>query len=388
MKQILDAVLIGLLVFLAINLFTGQKEEATLSSGNIIISASDNSYSIPADVQLEIENLSPDTLSIDSCQDIAIKFRGTPITLPETTCTVVEVLPGKKEMIDYGEVYTSFMDVGSYFVQLTLDEKEYISSFDIENRGSIGKLFVHVFYAPLYNLVMWLSYISAYSLGWAIIMVTIIIRLLLLWPQHKMMVSQRKLQAIQPKIKALQEKFKGNQQQLGMELMNLYKKEKVNPMGSCGFLIIQLPILLVIYNIIFNIRDASSMYYLYNSLSSFDLSMLSYDFYGLDLLGAGGLVGLGLALLVGGIQFMQIKLSLNFNAQNTKTPVLEKKKGANDYSSLMPDPNMMNKFMLYGMPIMVMIFTYTLFAGIGLYWAVSTLFMIFQQIVVNKIVKK
>jgi YidC/Oxa1 family membrane protein insertase len=72
-----------------------------------------------------------------------------------------------------------------------------------------------------------------YSLGWAIILVTIIIRVILLYPQHKMMVSQRKLQLIQPKIKEVQDKHKGNPQLLGMELMKLYKEENVNPMGSC-----------------------------------------------------------------------------------------------------------------------------------------------------------
>lgn len=70
-------------------------------------------------------------------------------------------------------------------------------------------------------------------MGWAIIAITVIIRIILLFPQHKMMVSQRKMQAIQPKIKALQEKHKGNQQQVGLELMKLYKEEGVNPLGSC-----------------------------------------------------------------------------------------------------------------------------------------------------------
>lgn len=48
--------------------------------------------------------------------------------------------------------------------------------------------------------------------------------------------------------------------------------------------------------------------------------------------------------------------------------VLEKKKDANDYSSFMPDPDMLNKFMLYGMPVMIAFITYTFFAGVGLYW--------------------
>ena len=65
--------------------------------------------------------------------------------------------------------------------------------------------------------------------------------------------------------------------------------------------------------------------------------------------------------------------------------VLEKKKDANDYSSFMPDPDMLNKFMLYGMPVMIAFITYTFFAGVGLYWGVGTLFMILQQLFVNKI---
>gem|GEM_PF-2751321 len=68
--------------------------------------------------------------------------------------------------------------------------------------------------------------------------------------------------------------------------------------------------------------------------------------------------------------------------------VLEKKKDATAYSSMMPDPEVMNKFMLYGMPAMVAVFTYSLFAGVGVYWGVSTLVMTIQQFVVNKIIKK
>lgn len=98
--------------------------------------------------------------------------------------------------------------------------------------------------------MIFLLELFAGSLGWAIIAITIIIRIVLMYPQHKMMVSQKKLQAIQPKIKEIQKKYKGKQQELGIKLMELYKKEKVNPMGSCGFLLIQMPILLVIYNII------------------------------------------------------------------------------------------------------------------------------------------
>jgi len=174
--------------------------------------------------------------------------------------------------------------------------------------------------------------------------------------------------------------------------MALYKKEKVNPMGSCGFLLIQMPIILVIYNIILNIESPTNPFYLYGFHSWFDMIDMSSTFFGIDLLAAWWVVGIFLAAFIWFIQFIQIKLSLSFNKKNSdekkKGVVLEKKKWATDYSSMMPDPEMMNKFMLYGMPWMVAVFTYTLFAWVGLYWWISTLFAILQQIIVNKLVYK
>jgi len=71
-----------------------------------------------------------------------------------------------------------------------------------------------------------------------------------------------------------------------------------------------------------------------------------------------------LAISIAVLQFVQVKLSLTYN----KTPiqpkgvVLEKKKDADDYSQLMPDPEMLNKFMLYGLPVMIGFFSYSFFA--------------------------
>jgi len=204
------------------------------------------------------------------------------------------------------------------------------------------------------------------------------------------MLSQKKLQALQPKIKHIQKKYKWNQQQLWMKMMELYKKEKVNPMWSCWFMFIQMPILLVMYRIILNIKDPSNTYYIYNSLSSFDISKINYDFYGIDLLWKWWLIWLALALFIWIIQFIQVKLSMNLkNKQNCKDKVvLEKKKWKDSYSSMMPDPDTMNKVMLYWMPVMITFITYSLFAWVWLYWGMSTIFAIAQQVIVNKVFKK
>ena len=184
--------------------------------------------------------------------------------------------------------------------------------------------------------------------------------------------------------------MKWDSQKLGVELMNLYKKEKVNPMGSCGLLIIQLPILLVIYNVITSILDSTNSYYLYSFFSHFQVSQIVTDFYGINLLGVWGLHGAILALFVWGVQFIQVSLSMSNmkKSGSQKWLVLEKKPGDEGYNSLMPDPEFMNKFMMYGMPAMVVVFTYSLFIWIGMYWWVSTVFAIFQQLLVNKILKK
>jgi membrane protein insertase Oxa1/YidC/SpoIIIJ len=61
--------------------------------------------------------------------------------------------------------------------------------------------------------------------------------------------------------------------------MALYSKEKINPVGSCGFLLIQMPILIVVYNIIRSIQTPANEYYLYSFLGDFSLTGINFDFY-------------------------------------------------------------------------------------------------------------
>ena len=199
-----------------------------------------------------------------------------------------------------------------------------------------------------------------------------------------MLKSQKRLQELQPKIKKIQEEYKGNPQILGQKMMELYKTEKVNPMWSCWFMLIQMPVLLVIYNIIRNITDASNYYYLFSFLKDFDFSKIDYHFFTIDLLWKWWITWIILALTVWVLQFFQIKLSNKNIAKNNSWIVLEKKKWASDYNSMMPDPAVMQKFMLYWMPAMVAVFTYNFPAGLWLYWGITTLFMIIQQLIVNK----
>lgn len=392
MKKILDFVLVFLIVFFVFNFFN-NKDKETITTWQIIFKTTDNSYAIPAWVWLEIENDTNEEITFNTCNDILLRDSAwDKVVFTDSFCKDITLNSKESQTIDYSWEYERFEKVWNYNFELSLWEKRLTSQFEVDHRWTIWKLFVWLVYAPIYNLMAFLLDAFAYSLWWSIIAITIIIRLILVWPQHKMMLSQKKLQAIQPKIKEIQKKYKGKQQELWMKMMELYKKEKVNPMWSCGFLLIQMPILLVMYRIILNIKDPSNAFYVYDYLANFSILNISYDFFGIDLLWQWWLVWLALALFIWIIQFIQVKLSLNFNKKwelkHTEGVVLEKKKWEDGYSSMMPDPDTMNKFMLYGMPIMVWVFTYTFFAWVWFYWWMSTIFTILQQLVVNKITKK
>jgi len=174
----------------------------------------------------------------------------------------------------------------------------------------------------VYNLFVALTLIfPGYSLGGAIVAITLIIRLGLLIPQQKMLVSQRRMQVIQPKVKAIQEEHKGDQAKIGMKMMELYKKEGVNPLGSCLPILIQIPILIVLYQVILNISNPSNFAHLYDFtwIQNFRNVTLETYFFGLHLERSGGVVGIILGLLTGGLQFGQMWLSQKkIKAQNDK----------------------------------------------------------------------
>ena len=383
--KLLNYTILFLIFFFTVSLFSNNNKNQTVIDEKIKITT-EKSYTVPASVKLTVKNNTSTWFIFDTCKNVQITKDTKVITSDK--CEVVNLKSSESKVLDFSSKYLSFDELWNYQVVLEKDALKATSSFDIEHKGLISKIFIFIFYAPIYNLMAFLLEITNYSLGWAIIIVTVIIRLLLLFPQHKMMVSQKKMQLIQPKIKEVQDKYKDDKQKLWMELMNLYKEEWVNPMWSCWMLLIQMPILLVIYNVIVWIQSTSNNYYLYSFLSDYNLTNISSIFFWVDLFKIWWLNWLILSLIVAVLQYIQVKLSLSYNKTNSTNVVLEKKKDWNWYENFMPDPELMNKFMLYWMPVMIWFATYTFFAWVGLYWWIWTIFMIVQQIIVNKILKK
>lgn len=385
--KILNFLFIFFFVFLLLNVFNKQQDKEALQEG-LSVKIEKSSYTIPASINILLENNNLQKIKFNTCESIHILYNGELQEFPKDFCEDYTLQAKEKKIVSLWKIYTEFMQIWNYTFDIQIEGKKYISQIDVSNKWAISKIFVYFFYAPIYNLMVFLINIFWYSLGWAIIWITIIIRFILIYPQHQMLISQKKMQAIQPKIKEIQEKYKWDSQTLWVELMNLYKKENVNPMGSCGLLLIQMPILLVLYNVVMGVENATNYYYLYSFLKPFTIESIGTNFFGMDLLWKWWTVWIFLALFVWVVQFIQVKLSLSFNKKKDSPLVLEKKKWENAYTSMMPDAESMNKVMLYVMPAMVWFFTYSLFAGIGIYWGIWTIFWIFQQIIVNKVIKK
>jgi YidC/Oxa1 family membrane protein insertase len=168
------------------------------------------------------------------------------------------------------------------------------------NKAGYFRLFFRtLFYDPVYNLLAALILVfPGYSLGFAIVVITIIIRIILLVPQQHMLVSQRRMQELQPRLKAIQDSHKGDQAAIGIKTMELYKKEGVNPFGALLPIFIQIPILIVLYQVVLNISLPVNLAHLYDIawLQHFKDILPNPNFYGMHLEKSGGIVGIVLGL--------------------------------------------------------------------------------------------
>jgi len=229
-------------------------------------------------------------------------------------------------------------------------------------------IFTTLFYQPILNLLVWLhNFIPGNDFGWSIVALTVLIKLIL-WPlSGKSLKSQKALQDLQPKVDALKEQHKDNKETLGRAMMDLYKAEKVSPFSSCLPLLVQLPFLIAIYQVLNDGLQNGSLDKLYAFVARPEaVNML---FLGLiDLSKAS----IPLAIFTGAFQFWQTKMLMH-----KKQPAIPGSRDENMAS-------MMNKQMLYVMPILTVVIGATLPGGLVLYWLINTVVTIAQQIIVFK----
>ena len=355
---------------------------------DVFLSIESDSLIVPNIPKISIHNTTTGVLNINPCNDITLSIDSIPLVWIQekatSFCTPLMVNSWSVAQISFDALYKVFStQPGKYVVSLKTVNGDRMVSFDLGLPGSFRSSLSTVVYEPIYNLfVALLTWIPGHSLGWAIIIITIIIRLILLIPQQHMLENQKQLQKIQPKIKAIQKEHKNDQAVLGQKMMELYKKEWVNPMGSCLPLLIQMPILIGLYWVISGITDPSNFYHLYGVFKEFQPSSIVTTFAGLNLSQVGWWMAIVFGLILGFTQWVQAYMSTRYMAKvKEKTPKTEVE--PNSMEAVL-DPELMQKMMLYILPVMLAVSAYFFPLGVGLYWFIGTLFIIAQQWYVYK----
>jgi YidC/Oxa1 family membrane protein insertase len=230
-------------------------------------------------------------------------------------------------------------------------------------------------YLPLYNILIFLyNFIPGHDFGIAIIAITILLKAVLIPISKKQIESQKKLQELQPKIKEIQEKYKNDKEKQTRETMEFYKKNKANPFSGCLPLIVQLVFLIAIYRVFINISDAGLIVdpkLLYSFIPN--PGQINNFFLGIVDLSKPSIP---IAVLAALSQYFQTKMMMG------KTKSEEKKK---ESTSSSPDfAQIMNKQMLYLGPFLTLFIGIKFPAGLAIYWLVSTVFTLLQQMQIAK----
>ncbi|MBU2510240.1 membrane protein insertase YidC [bacterium] len=196
---------------------------------------------------------------------------------------------------------------------------------------------------PLLSLLRWLQ---GYVVNWgiAIIILTIIVRAAMFPLAFKGMISMRKMQALSPKITALREKYKGNKEKLNQEIMKFYSQNKVNPMGGCLPMVLQIPIFIALYQALLPAIELrhTPFFLFWSDLSANDYTLI-------------------LPILMGASMFFQQSL--------TPTPTM--------------DPTQAK--VMKWMPVMMVLFFLNMPSGLVLYWVISNIISVGQQLIINHV---
>lgn len=224
--------------------------------------------------------------------------------------------------------------------------------------------FNELLYRPLFNVLIFLyQTVSFGDLGVAIIMLTLLIRILLSPLSRASIIAQKEMTAIQPEVKKLQEKHKHEKEEQMKKVMALYKERNINPLSGCLPLLIQLPIVIALYQVFLAGFNEQSLQQLYRFVPH--PASINHFFIGFIDISKKNIV---LAIVAGLLQFWQSKM------------ILDEQKKHHTPAEFQTNTSLaMSKQMTYMMPVLTVFIAYSVHAGIALYWVVTTAFSIVQQ---------
>ena len=236
--------------------------------------------------------------------------------------------------------------------------------------------------------------------GLAIIGFTLAVNIILLpltWKQQK---STTKMQSLQPELQRIQQKYKNDKEKLNMETMKLYQDNNINPMSGCLPLLIQLPIIIILYKVVY-----SPITYMFGVEKLAELQKLYPGFTGpmaeVQLADKASLINfkllpninlsempsyshfnwLLLIPILAGVTTYALTWLTTRQAEARKTEQQKQKDKENPAANSMQT---MSKIM----PLITVFFAFSFPAAIGFYWIMNNIFKMIQQIAVNKILSK
>ncbi len=237
----------------------------------------------------------------------------------------------------------------------------------------MGNLFYTLFIQPIFNLLIFIYNILPWpDIGIATIILTIIIRLILAPLFYKSTKQQLIINKLQPTIKKIQKEYKDDAEKLAKAQMELYSKHKINPFGNCFISLIQLPIILAVYQVFLK---GFSEEILQNTLYSFvnHPQNINSLFLGIIDLNKPNIF---LAILSAVLQYISTKLMLPSPSKSGEITNPSQKMAS-----------VFQKQMVFIGPAITFIILLGLPSNLGLYWSITTLFSIAQQVFIKKTLK-
>jgi YidC/Oxa1 family membrane protein insertase len=244
------------------------------------------------------------------------------------------------------------------------------------------------------------------ALGFAVILMTVAIRLVLYPLMHAQLKSARKMSKLKPHMDALSKKHKGDKAALQKAQLDLYREHGVNPAAGCLPLLIQMPVLIALYNVFYQVLGNGNLQKVITDINAIvyhpflKLSTLDLTFFGVNLgvkpseWQSAGVWLLSIPLITAGLQWYQTKLMMpaavpdgkpdTVSHKQQKPNTSKKDKENPEKSSDVDQAAEMQKQMAIISPLMFGFFAFQFPLGLALYWNVFGLFGIMQQLAVNR----
>lgn len=233
------------------------------------------------------------------------------------------------------------------------------------------EFFKTIIYEPLYNLLVALiDVMPGGDVALAIILLTLIVRVLLTPLFSKSIKMQAAMEKIKPELAALQEKHKNDKAQLGQKSLELYRSHKINPLTTFFVLLLQIPVFVSLYYMFAQgglpTLDTASLY-------SFTPRPQTVDMHLLGLLDVSER-SIILAALAGISQYLQIR----FSPAGKPMPKSDKPSFKDDLA------RSMNLNLRFGMPLLIGVVAYALASAVALYWITNSLVTIAQELLIRR----